>query len=279
MESHLIVVYEGERGPTQGELLWGKYSTFYEVDMGDHSLSFDEKLPCADHLDFHAEVRLTYAVSDPALILRRGRTDAGEFVKDMAIEVMRRTSRRYTHEESGKAENIMVDRIEEEVRDKGFKPIGSAFVKLSLDEEIGQIKKDGVVNVLKQATDFELKKKRAELFVDLIKSGDWQTLLVMLDLNNPADQKMLEVALNQQKINDDRKQEILKDLKDLIQQGKLEVWQLHEFAKLFMGEVSNQSLSYLESTLESREPKDSQQMHDVKPSISIPGEISRDKDD
>lgn len=40
-----VVVYEGERGPTQGELLWGKYNTFYEVDMGDRSLELEEKLP------------------------------------------------------------------------------------------------------------------------------------------------------------------------------------------------------------------------------------------
>ncbi len=47
-----LVVYEdkqqgSERGPTQGELLFGKYSTYYEVDMGDRSLNFSEQLPCA----------------------------------------------------------------------------------------------------------------------------------------------------------------------------------------------------------------------------------------
>ncbi|NEO57633.1 MAG: hypothetical protein F6K54_33935 [Okeania sp. SIO3B5] len=292
-----FVVYEGEQGLTQGELLFGKYSKFYEVDMGDRRLNFDEKLPCADGLEFHAEVRLTYAVSDPVVILRRARTDADQFLKDIAIEVMRRTSRRYTHEQSREAENAIVDRIEHEVRDKGFKPIGSAFVTLSLDEEVKarlvnrklkdydfedektQISRNFELNELQQTAEFRLKLNRAGVFADLIKSGDWPTLLAMVDPNDPADQKMLDVALNQQEIDGQRKQEFLKDLKDLIEKGKLEVWQLHEFAKLGIGGLSEQSLAYLESKSESSETEDSQQIHDVKPSISIPDDISRDKDD
>ncbi|GGA15385.1 SPFH domain-containing protein [Okeania sp. KiyG1] len=135
-----VVVYEGERGPTQGELLWGKYNTFYEVDMGDRSLELEEKLPFADGLEFRAKVELTYAVSDPALIVNDRITDAGQ-LKKQAIKVMRRTSREYTYEQIGEAENIIAAIIKDEVREKGFKPIISAFVEISGDKEISQIKK------------------------------------------------------------------------------------------------------------------------------------------
>ncbi|GGA15383.1 hypothetical protein [Okeania sp. KiyG1] len=99
----------------------------------------------------------------------------------------------------------------------------------------------------------------------------------MFNPNDPADQKMLDVALNQQEIDSQRKQEMVKNLKDLIEKGKLEVWELHEFAKLFTGGVFDQSVASLESQLESNKPEDFQQIQDFKP--SIPDEISRDKDD
>lgn len=33
-----FIVAEGERGLTQGELMWGGYSKYYEVTLGDRSL-------------------------------------------------------------------------------------------------------------------------------------------------------------------------------------------------------------------------------------------------
>ncbi len=55
-------------------MFFGGYKTYYEVDLGDRSISFEETLPCSDGLEFQAEVKLTYVVSDAALIVRRRRT-------------------------------------------------------------------------------------------------------------------------------------------------------------------------------------------------------------
>jgi hypothetical protein len=299
-----LVVYEGERGPTQGELLWGRYSTFYEVDMGDRSLNFYEKLPCADAFEFQAEVRLTYAVNDspavqaPALIVRRARTDAGQFIKDLAVDVMRRTSRRYMHEESGNAENAIAARIEEEVRDKGFKLSRPAFVKLSLDEEIRtrlvnrQLKthdfqdektrfsRESELDDLQQTAKLSLKGKRAEFFAPLIKSGDWATLLAMLDPNDPEDEAikaMVDVTLSHQRMQAEKQQKMLEIA---IEKGALEGWQLEGVAKALFKEVSGlseQSVAFLEGKSESQEIGGFQHIEEVKP--SMPDEISRDQDD
>jgi hypothetical protein len=139
-------------------------------------------------VEFQAEARLTYAVSDPALVVRRARTDAGQFLKDLAVDVMRRTSRRYTHEQSGEAENAIAGRIEEEVRDNGFKLSRSAFIKLSLDETIRtrlvnrqlsnydfEDKKTEITRIseledLKQTAKLGLKGKRAEIFASASQS-------------------------------------------------------------------------------------------------------------
>jgi hypothetical protein len=297
-----LVVYEGQRGPTSGELLFGKFSNqYYEVDMGERSLNFDEKLPSADVIEFHAEVKLVYAVNDnpqvqaPALIVRSNRTDAGQFLKDLAIDAMRRTSRRFAHDKSGDAENAIAARIEEEVRDKGFKLSRPAFVKLSLDETVhtiltGQkideyafekektrISRQNELDGIQQDATFGLKGKRAEFFAPYIKSGDWATLLAMLDPNNPEDEAikaMIEVTLNQQKIQAEKQLKIL-DL--AIEKGALEGWQLEGFAKGLLKEVSGlseQSMALLEGKPESRKSEESPQIVDEKP--PIPEEISRE---
>jgi hypothetical protein len=292
-----LTVYEGERGPTQGELLFGKYSTYYEVDMGDRSLNFYEKLPCADAFEFHAEIKLTYAVSDPALVVRRARTDAGLFLKDLAVDAMRRASRRYTHEQTGDAENAIAGRIEEEVRDNGFKLSRPAFVKLSLDEAVRtrlvnrhlsdydfqdqktQISRKTELDGLQQTAKLGLKGKRAEFFAPLIKAGDWATLLAMLDLNDPEDaaiRAMVEETLNQQRIQAEKQQKMLEIA---IEKGAIEGWQLEGMAKALFQEVSGlseQSIAFLEGKSESQKSENSQQTEDVKP--SVPDEISREDD-
>jgi len=294
-----LIVYEGESGPTQGEILWGKYTTFYEVDMGDRSLNFEEELPCADNFKFHAEVRLTYAVNDnpmvqaPALIVRRARADAGQLLKDLAIDVMRRSSRRYTHEKCGEAESYIAGRIEDEVRDNGFKLSRAAFIKLSLDKAIQDrldkrqlseydfedqktdISRTTVIEDLKQTSKLGLKGKRAEFFAPLIKSGDWATLLAMLDPSDPQDEAikaMIEATLGRERQKDERQQQMIKIA---IEKGAIEGWQLEGLAKALFKEVSGlpeQSVAFLEGTPEKQ--GDSPQTEDVKP--SIPNEISRD---
>lgn len=293
-----LIVYEGERGPTQGELLFGKYSTYYEVDMGDRSLNFNEKLPCADAFEFHAEVKLTYAVSDPALVLRRARADAGQFLKDLAIDAMRRASRRYKHEQTGEAENAISGRIEEEVRDNGFKLSRPAFVKLSLDEAVHtrlinrklgeydfqdketEVSRQGKLDELEEENKQRLKKKKAEFYAPLIQAGDWATLLAMLDINDPDDitlKVQIETIQNQKRLQDERQIEMLKVF---IDKGAVESWEFGEATKELIkkvGGLSDQSMARLEGSPESQGSEDPQRTKDVK--SPVPDEISRDQDD
>jgi hypothetical protein len=296
----LLTVREGERGPTAGELLFGKYSTYYEVDMGDRSLNFYEKLPCADAFEFNAEVKLTYAVSDPALVVRRARTDAGQFLKDLAIDAMRRASRRYNHEQTGDAENTIAGRIEDEVRDNGFKLSRAVFVKLSLPEEVHtrlinrklreydfddqetQVSRMAQLKKSEQDNKLSLKQERAKVFAPLIKAGDWATLLAMLDLSDPEDaaiRAMIETTLNQQKMQADRQQKLLEIA---IEKGAVEGWELGGIAKALLQEVSGlpeQSIAFLEGKSQAQKSEDSQQIKEIEVKPSIPNPISREQDE
>ncbi|WP_310488297.1 hypothetical protein [Chamaesiphon sp. VAR_69_metabat_338] len=296
----LLTVREGERGPTAGELLFGKYSTYYEVDMGDRSLNFHEKLPCADAFEFNTEVKLTYAVSDPALVVRRARTDAGQFLKDLAIDAMRRASRRYNHEQTGEAENTIACRIEDEVRDNGFKLSRAAFVKISLDEAIQtrlinkklkeydfddqktQISRDEELANLQLGAKLGLKGKKADFFAPYIKAGDWATLLAMLDLNDPEDvtiRAMVEATSNKQKMQEERQQKLLELA---IEKGAVEGWELRGAAKALFQEVSGlpeQSIALLEGKTQPLKSEDSQQTKEIEVKPSIPNSIGRDRDE
>ncbi|PPT09286.1 hypothetical protein CKA32_006078 [Geitlerinema sp. FC II] len=268
-----LVVYEGEQGPTQGELMWGRYHTYYEVDMSERSLKFQEKLICSDAIEFHADIKLTYAVDSspatqaPALIVRNGRTDAGHFLQDLAVDSMRRIARRFTHDQLGEAENSMAARIEDEVRGNGFKLTRPAFIKLSLDESIQsrlanrrlseyefedrktQIARETQIASIKQTAKFGLKGKRVELFAPLIESGKWATLLAMLDPNDPEDEPiktMIEAILNQQRSQSEKQQRMLEIA---IEKGAIEEWELGGVAKALIKEVggiSDEAIAFLE---------------------------------
>jgi hypothetical protein len=301
-----LTVREGERGATQGEVLLGKYTSYYEVDMGDRSISFYEKLPCADAFEFQAEVRLTYAVSDPALIVRRGRADAGQFLKDLAVDAMRRTSRNYGHGQSGDAEISVARRVEEDVRDNGFRLCRPAFIKLSLDEAIRnrlvnrqlsdqdfedqkvllkrqseieelKVKQQSEIDGMKQSARFSLKGKKAEVLAPLIESGNWQRLLAMLDPHDPEDEsikQMIGIILDREKAQEATRTRMFEIA---VEKGALEGWQLEDYAKTLFQEmsgISDRSRSFLEGKTN---PQGDHSSDDSSPK-PIPDEISRDED-
>ena len=70
-----IVVQLGKLGPTVGEILHGTYKVYYEVDLSEHSIPFTVSIPCADQLNFQAEVRLTYCIDNPLLVIQNRTRD------------------------------------------------------------------------------------------------------------------------------------------------------------------------------------------------------------
>ncbi|CAK8715525.1 MAG: hypothetical protein CDV28_1173 [Candidatus Electronema aureum] len=261
-----LTVYEGQQGITHGEFIFGKYTSYYEIDMGERLLFFQEDLPSCDVLEFHAEVKLTYAVADPAVIVRCARTDAGNFLQDLAIDVMRRASRRYTYEQTGEAENILAKKIEDEVNDKGFKLTRPAFVKLALDETVHNLLAERRINehkflvekeknemanniaMLNQTARLDLKKARAAEVAPLIRNRDWQSLLAMFDPNDPADEYLRQIltVLSDQR----RNQEAIdnKVIEIALEKGVIEPHELSALAKALIQDktgLSDKAISYI----------------------------------
>lgn len=270
----LVTLKAGDRGLTNGELLWGKYNRLYKVDIGEHSLSFQCKLPCeTDAFDFHAEVKLTCSVSKPELIVQRNIRDVRQLLEPLIIEVMRRISRKYKVEESGEAERAISRKVEEEVDDAGFK-LNRFALTLSLEQEARQrirekkdiqekveiektklqgnleleknkIQGDLELEKFKQQlemqrleSEMELKKVRMAFYGPIIQSGNWQLLAAQLS-SNPQDviilREMMGRIREQQQI--DRHDKMLL-LSAALEKGDLEQWKVGEFAKHLLEELT-----------------------------------------
>ncbi len=131
----LLTIKQGEKGPTSGEMLWGKYHLVYKVDMTEHPLRFVCNLPCkTDAFDFQADVKFTYAVHDPEMIVKRSVTDVRRVLEPLITEVMRNISRKYEVEESGAAEREISDHIKKAIYDQGFS-VYQFTVSLFLEQE------------------------------------------------------------------------------------------------------------------------------------------------
>jgi len=129
-----VTLWPGDR-LTAGEVRWGNYKVVYKVDVTEHSFSSDCTLPCeSDAFDFHAEVQVTWAVDDPALIVERNVTDARTALEPLIIRTMRSVSRRYGVEASSTAEEGIIQAVENETYDVGIK-LNRFVVELRLEKD------------------------------------------------------------------------------------------------------------------------------------------------
>jgi hypothetical protein len=134
----LLIVPQGKQGPTFGELMWGKYNLLYKVDISEHLLQFECRLPCAtDAFFFDAKVSFSCSVDNPELIVRREIRDVRLRLEPLIVEVMRGQSRNYMVSESGIAESNISDAIKSAVYDSGFH-ISNLVLQLGLSEEAAE---------------------------------------------------------------------------------------------------------------------------------------------
>jgi len=130
----LVTLWPGDR-LTAGEVRWGNYKVVYRVDVTEHSFSFDCTLPCeSDAFDFQAEVQVSCAVDNPALVVERNITDVCAVLEPLIMRTMRSASRRYGVEESSIAEEAIIQAVENEAYNVGIK-LNRFVVKLRLEKD------------------------------------------------------------------------------------------------------------------------------------------------
>lgn len=205
----LLTIKQGERGPTSGEMLWGKYNLVYKVDMTEYPLGFACNLPCAtDAFDFQAQVKFSSSVRDPEMIVRRNVTDVCALLQPLIIEVMRGISRKYEVEESGSAEHEISNSVKKAIYDEGFN-LYQFTVTLSLEREARERireKKRIQEEIQLEKVRQDLEKEKAQLAIEQARQREKLELERIRQRNQfqrEEEKVNLQEALEQQKLRQD----------------------------------------------------------------------------
>ncbi len=130
-----LVLYPGQR-IGRGELRWNKYTYLYQIDIADHLLTIQSKLPCStDAFEFDADVNFLCSVDNPLAIVHRNLTNVDAFIEPMILQIMRDVSRRYNVDQSGDAEQAITMVVKDRVYEAGFK-LNRFIINLKLEDEV-----------------------------------------------------------------------------------------------------------------------------------------------
>jgi hypothetical protein len=249
----LLSITHNEKGLTTWERVSGKYSLLYKVDVTEHPLIFNFKLPCAtDEFEFNAEIQLTCSIAEPDAIIRRNVTDVGIALKPMMMKVMRSISCNYEISQRKVAEQKIGASLETANYDSCFQ-LKYFILTLSLPEEIIQGKKE-ITKVLHQTNveianiksrqqvekeqqqlqqqqqifDISQTREKINFYSEILKAGNLQMLALQL-AQRPGDAQVIVQLINQQK-QLEREQHV-KMLKMLIDEDVIEGWQIIDTVK------------------------------------------------
>jgi hypothetical protein len=225
-----------------GEVRWGNYTIAYKVDLTDHSFAFSCTLPCeGDAFEFNADVNVTYAVSEPKVIVERNVTDVMALIEPIITDIMREVSRKFDVEDSAAAEKAIGLKLNGLRLDEGVK-IKRLVAKLGLEEDARdhlrkmreldrnkiRDKKEAEVIQQREKLEIERLKIKMDFYSPLIAQGQWQLLALQLS-NNPDDAVAIAQIISQERQLNIKNQ--LEALKIMVEEDALEGFQLEEPAK------------------------------------------------
>lgn len=196
----LLVIRHGDRGaPTRGQLMLGKYNWFYEVDVTEQQLSFDETLQSSDNIvAFRAAINLSCFVRDPGLIVENNVTDALREIRPSIGEAMAEIAIRYNIGELNLMRQEMRRINLTRTAHVGF-TISRLSFNLSLTKEAEKIAQTQALERLDHHTslerldrEHELKDKRSVRTKRLMEEGP-ESLLAEY-LTDPSNDMMFKVA-------------------------------------------------------------------------------------
>jgi hypothetical protein len=238
---------------TAADVAWGTYKGYYLVDVGEHSFSFQTRIPCEkDAFYFEASVTCIYQVSDPAIVVDRQIKDAESVLKTYILEKMRGVSRKYTTQQSEAAEKQLNTLFGEGFTINGL-TANKIIVDLSLDEvtkahvrQLQEIENQKVreaaqhdLAMMQENFNQEIQRVRMQFYTPLIEQGQWQMLALYL-ANNPSDVGVILDLMQRQ-----RKAELelqLQALKAFLDGNVIEDFQIADNTKAVLQKLADNLL-------------------------------------
>lgn len=181
----------------------------YFVDMREHILRLECKLPCRDYA-FLFSATLNYAcqVSDPVEIVKYGRADAGAVVGPMLAQVMRGSSRDFGADQGGEAEKCINDRLSGTWHRAGF-AINDCIAELTLDSDVAT----NIRKIHNTRESVEAERIETDYLMQLMETGDVGLVAMYISEHREHAGTIVELFLRK---HYDRGQQLIEVLKVIL---------------------------------------------------------------
>jgi hypothetical protein len=233
-------VFEPNRPPTLGELLWKGVRTQYEVDTGLHHTSISVDLPSNDEaFGFPAEIDLQWRVSDPSKVVTDGITDVREAMRPSLLARLRGVTRRFDIEDAAGAEQAANDEL-------AARPVGvefglqvDAFLRLAIDQSSrahastmrGIVRETTVedstqvLRELRERHNRELLTGRVDHYRTIMAAGDLDQFALQLAQNPDDVQAVISMAKDERETN---RRQTVDFVSRLIDSGAIDRWEIDD---------------------------------------------------
>ncbi|GHJ45898.1 hypothetical protein Cs7R123_32400 [Catellatospora sp. TT07R-123] len=135
-----LEVFDSGRPMRPSDLMGGRYSTRYEVDVRKHQAVLTARMPSNNvGYDFTASLEVTFQVTEPEQVVRESVGDALIPVRDYLLDKCRSITRQFAVEQVGQAELAINGEVDRNTLIPGGITIHSVRSRLTLDDETGRL--------------------------------------------------------------------------------------------------------------------------------------------
>jgi hypothetical protein len=169
----ILVVRPGERVPNW---LLGDYRYLYKMDVGEHPLALDCRLPARDGaFVFQAHLAYTAFVRDPATVATSRVRNVAAAVAPYLMQVMRNCSMDFDASDVGRAERKINAELVSAVGDSGI-GVHRCIVQLTIDDDEGT----GIREHRRTLMEISNRGMRFRQYEDFLRDGDTNLLTLHL---------------------------------------------------------------------------------------------------
>jgi hypothetical protein len=207
-----LAVFDRDKQPTTGELLWGGYRALFEVDLSLRRLGLEIILPSAgDAFVFRADVDVQWRVTDPKLVVGAGITDIRKVVVPLLLDGQRQATRSMKASDVADAEKAANAQFGHDWLTEEYGLWTNVLVRLRMDEQ-----KEGDVRLASEVLAFKT----------LIKGGDLDQFALQLAAQNPEQVESVVRQLVAER--DTHRREVCDFITRLLESDALDRWQIDD---------------------------------------------------
>ena len=224
-----LVVFDRDKQPTTGELLWGGYRALFEVDLSLRRLGLEITLPSTgDAFVFRADVDVQWRVTDPKLVVGAGIIDIRKVVVPLLLDDLRQATRSTQASDVEAAEKTANAKFSHNWLTEEYGLWTNVLVRLRMDEQ-----KESNVRLASEM----------QAFKTLIEGGDLNQFALQLAQNPEQVEPVVRLLVEER---DTHRREVCDFITRLLESDALDRWQIDDQVRValqWMGVSINRVLT------------------------------------